>query len=737
MAKNISIKSIGILISSIVTFLSLVVVFVCPVSAFSLKLDTIKNLSSDPIDSSTPSVAADGKNLYLAWQSGDFFSPCTNCHILYRRSIDGGINWEPSVDKPPLNLSETIANSFSPKVAVSGNLVAVVWISYNRTNGENAFNGDLFLRRSFDGGNTFEPVQELRSGPVSNPQVVISDSILHIMWLERETYWPFPTNVFYTRSVDQGLNFEVPISLSEGHPYPYSNEQAQISASGQYVGVVWINGSNPSPIVFKGSNDSGSSFRPLLHLSESLPNGEAPQVSIDDKNVQVTWKFKGNVYHRNSIDGGVNFSPLKNLSYTSQTGFPRLVAEDGMTYVVWPDINGMKFRRSVDEGNSFESSINLTKEDMLGTVPSIAAHNQVVAVAWNTVTGGSALQSDVQFRYSNDGGKIWNPPLGSPAEYVSTKPQQNRVAPQVFTDGPNFYFFWLDRESGHYDILFRRASTEVSPSFSLGFPLKGLSPGNASINSVFDHSMKNKKGKYMLYGTSLKTDKIVTAYTNETGIRIDETYEYLSVGCYKNPSDKKKKFFINGHYTAARFPKKFLCYDGHPGIDFRAANLTEVYASVSGTINYPKNMVGLRDPLKVAYKNFHVLELIPDDFPDYRIYYLHLYTHPAAKVSVTKNVANPGCPSEVTLPLPNGTHVSKGCLIALAGDAGSPNQPHLHFEVQKLVPLMEVKEITRDYLKCVYIPDKACVPVDPYGWESTEIDPYLDLTNVTNVRLWD
>ena len=43
----------------------------------------------------------------------------------------------------------------------------------------------------------------------------------------------------------------------------------------------------------------------------------------------------------------------------------------------------------------------------------------------------------------------------------------------------------------------------------------------------------------------------------------------------------------------------------------------------------------------------------------------------------------------------------------------------------------------QNYLQCIFDKNKACVPVDPYGWEGNDIDPYFNLTNVTNVRLWE
>lgn len=106
-----------------------------------------------------------------------------------------------------------------------------------------------------------------------------------------------------------------------------------------------------------------------------------------------------------------------------------------------------------------------------------------------------------------------------------------------------------------------------------------------------------------------------------------------------------------------------------------------------------------------AYCLFHVLALKPDSNNSYILYYLHLLTHPnddlptlcpasppAPSVSFsakagcyTDSKGNPITPT--TLPLLAGTHVKAGCEIAKSGDAGAPGAPHLHFEIQQILPI--------------------------------------------------
>src|SRR5258708_225763 len=285
----------------------------------------------------------------------------------------------------------------------------------------------------------------------------------------------------------------------------------------------------------------------------------------------------------------------------------------------------------------------------------------------------------------------------------------------------------------------------IVPSFHVEFPLKGsrpdldeaLNPYSAVVNTVFDHSMKDGKQNYRIYGC----DKTVEAYTGEVGSKTASSFQ---IQCRRGYSQdgKRTRFYVNGSYSGAGF----LYYDGHPGIDYRAGLRTQVYAGTGGTIHYPRSIVGIRNG-EAAYRVFHVMEIIPDGFPDYHIYYLHLLTHPDWKdqfgnprfVQGFDPSPEPGCESSVLLPLPEGTHVNARCLVALSGNAGpSGTAPHLHFELQKKVPLSQLPIALQNdlRLRCIDDATRACLPVDPYGWDGDSEDPEQSLTGRTSGRLW-
>jgi hypothetical protein len=184
------------------------------------------------------------------------------------------------------------------------------------------------------------------------------------------------------------------------------------------------------------------------------------------------------------------------------------------------------------------------------------------------------------------------------------------------------------------------------------------------------------------------------------------------------------------HYTGGG-NATLLNYDGHPGTDFRTIDISTngygkapVFATVSGTLFYPWEGVGLTGNPYHAYCYYHALGEVPDQQKTYLFYYLHLSTHPAGidansppcnnkgdtqgeMISITDGSwIDQSCVytdqngknfTPISLPLAGGTHVEvpagKLCVIAVSGDGAVAGSRHLHFRIQQLVPLRTFGQI--------------------------------------------
>lgn len=225
------------------------------------------------------------------------------------------------------------------------------------------------------------------------------------------------------------------------------------------------------------------------------------------------------------------------------------------------------------------------------------------------------------------------------------------------------------------------ATFTIPPTgFSLAFPLQGKTPLTAAINSVFDHSMTS----------SYTADNTVVAYTGEKGerqfgARFVTTFNGVDLYGFKNSAGSN--FVVNGNYTGGGTSSSgdyaYLYYDGHPGFDYR-------------TIDQGTNVPVLAAAPGTAYQGEATFGTVYIDHGNnYRSYYLHLVN--------SSRIAS-------------GTVVSTGQQIGIAGNTGA-GAVHLHFEVRKNV-------------------NGQWIPVDPYGWQGSGTDPYIALTGVNNVNLW-
>jgi len=338
-------------------FVGLVLVGGFSKGAVALTFDPLQNLSANPGTSWSPQIAASGSNLFVVWED----QTLGNSEVFFRRSTDGGITWDPPLEQPAANLSANTDDSRNPQIAVSGNIVLAMWTDLVAPN-----NYNLVYRRSTDGGITFEPVQSLQTGAfvIVTSQISFNDSTVHVVWTEWSSVWPYPANVFYRRSTDAGATFEPVMNLSETSEV--SDELPHLAVDGSTVAVVWQHRTGNPTITFRGSTDGGATFGPLINLSAPLaqPGGEYPQTAVNGSNVYVVWHEAAivgqfDILYRRSTDGGMTFEAIQNLSGTGTAGPPPRVSVSGANvYVVWPDFVPAEilFRRSTDSGATFEAT---------------------------------------------------------------------------------------------------------------------------------------------------------------------------------------------------------------------------------------------------------------------------------------------------------------------------------------------------------------------------------------------
>jgi hypothetical protein len=270
--------------------------------------------SSSPV---RPAVAVSGNNVYVVWE--DNSSP-GNSDILYRRSTNGGASFGATI-----NLSNSAGLSPFSSIAASGNNVYVVWRD------DVSGSTEILYRRSTDGGANFEPAVNLSNnaaGLSNRPSVAVSANNVYVVWEDNAVG---SNEILYRRSTDGGANFESTVNLSNNLGNSVLATIAA-SGNNVYV-VWDDNPSGPEILYRRSTDGGANFESTVNLSKSPGPIVTSGSVAVLGNNVYVVWTdtdpVLGNneIFYRRSTDGGANFeSTVSNLSKNNGNSFDAHIA---------------------------------------------------------------------------------------------------------------------------------------------------------------------------------------------------------------------------------------------------------------------------------------------------------------------------------------------------------------------------------------------------------------------------
>ena len=519
--------------------------------------NNITNLSNNKGHSEVPKITVLRNNTYVVWI--DDSSGRRDIH--FRKSTDKGCNFGPIID-----VSNQNGGSVDPHIAASANNIFLIW---EHTPGNN---GEVFFTRSTDGGETFERIRNIGNNTGFNgyPQLAVSGKNVYLVWHDASH------GIFFTKSTDNGSTFDTVKNIGGNNSF---NGSPQIAIGEKNVYVTWINNAekNYSQIFFTRSTDNGNSFETPVELGHGGDHTTGtllfnPQIATDLQtgNVYVVW-YGGRIAHqgtgnidalisdvlfRRSTDNGESFDKIINLSnYSGWSTNPQLaVSQDNSVYVVWTNTAqhqqkyGQIFlTRSTDNGESFDKTINLSNYSGWSTNPQLAvSQNNSVYVVWTNNATGNEETIFKNYGNSNictsatNGNQSFNN-----KEIDSSFLKQLNIAfvDPTFTFAAYdsaFYLFYDISKSGHKGSNFTKYTdllTSKIPrkpylskeSDDIMLHLKWLLP-ESNIHFITDQDVHN--------GSLIFSDKEVNLYD----ALILSHQEYLTQREY----DNLKKFVANG-----------------------------------------------------------------------------------------------------------------------------------------------------------------------------------------------
>ena len=171
-------------------------------------------LTINPSNSFSPSIAVYDSLVNIVWDD----DRDGNSEVYYKRSSDSGSNWSPDI-----RLTNNIAFSSNPSISVSDSIIHVVWEDTRDGNNE------IYYKRSVDGGLNWEDDLRLTNNSSISGAVSVCSSLsaVHVVWNDnRDGNW----EVYYKQNPSgnitgvQNIVSELPMQfqLEQNYPNPFN-----------------------------------------------------------------------------------------------------------------------------------------------------------------------------------------------------------------------------------------------------------------------------------------------------------------------------------------------------------------------------------------------------------------------------------------------------------------------------------------------------------------------------------
>jgi hypothetical protein len=389
----------------------------------------LNNVASGTGIVNEPAIALNVKNpqqLVVAWQ--------TNASVAF--SSDGGTTWKKAAGTAPENY--LVSGDVSLAYDASGHAI-LCYIAFDKLGTTNywaqgATRNGIFIRRSLDGGQTWEPDAITVIAHESTPDIPFEDK----PWIVTDTNgshagnlyigWTHFTlaasDLFFSRSTDGGKTWSKPIKLSSVSGLPRDDNGALEGFHGVVGpdGTLYTIWDDRDGIMMAVSHDGGATFTKDRRIIPAGPgyfgitsvarsNG-FPQIGMDPRgssgkqggNLYVAWSDYTNgdvdIFVASSADHGltwskpvrVNSDPIHNgkdqffqwMAVDPQSGAVNLVFYDRRTDNVETTVT---LARSTDGGKTFQNyswdaDAFSPEGDFLGDYLAITAFGNKVYGAW-------------------------------------------------------------------------------------------------------------------------------------------------------------------------------------------------------------------------------------------------------------------------------------------------------------------------------------------------------------------
>lgn len=365
------------------------------------------------------------------------------------------------------NLTENSQDSVYGQVAASGDNMYVVWQDSVVPSSDygSGRNYDIFVKKSSDGGETFEESLNLSANPgfSEHPQLSAYNNNVYVVWADDTSG---NREVLFAKSDDNGSTFGDATSLSNN---PSDSFNPEIAVSGSNVYVVWLDEDDEgSRIMFMASADGGETFGRAMVISDRANSASLAKVAAYGESAYITWnlvddEMENGLFFVKSSDGGETFGDIIKLNRQDNFGEPQIVAYNDTVQVVSGgldsvEVNGLFFAKSTDGGETFTSGAvdgNGMFVNPLNVEPAIdgSATDMLLYIAGQVFVSGNEEILLLALDGSGDEGAV------KPIGIVNLSNNKDiSECPSIAISGDSIYVVWEDLTPGNHEILYTKGT---------------------------------------------------------------------------------------------------------------------------------------------------------------------------------------------------------------------------------------------------------------------------------------
>ncbi len=353
-------------------------------------------------------------------------------------------------------LTTALGGAHNPKIGAKGNNLYVVWWDQrNKGTGVGGFDGDIFMRTSINGGQTwFTSTQISTTSSAAHPEIAVTNmNVPNVVW--HTAIAPNNFEIFFYNPI---LGTE--LQLTTGSTYYL---RPKIAVSGIYVHVIFSDIWNN--LYYMRSNNNGllGTWSTPTILATTQFQFSWLDIEAVGSSVHIVWTDSRHIgsppppypnyeiYYRNSTNNGANWNTAVRLTAAAnQSYMPVIVSTQNNLNVFWFEdrnatselyLNFSTTNNGVWRNTDTPIITQPTSRSSTGYAAS--SNNTYLHLAWMDYRNGLPGQYDIYYNRSADEGSSWQT---SDTQITVTRTCQN---PDIIATNGRVYFVWEDHRQGY------------------------------------------------------------------------------------------------------------------------------------------------------------------------------------------------------------------------------------------------------------------------------------------------